>query len=386
VEEGYDCGLLVGSVMSRAHHLLTGDAASNRARFISTAYSNAVFALNEQLPSVGPYNVNCSQGLHAIYLTAFSNGNNQAQLVSTYPLPGCGVDVTGTVKLLPYVFGTTCAPPLARLRAAVSDRVMRVCDGVAGMSAAFSGPNANLGSNLRDGLMAAFRQVNVRGGVDGGRFLQLVAVDDGYTPANATANTRALLQAYPQLTAFIGYVGTPTTSAALPLMRDASGRAIPLIAPFTGARVFRHPFVRNVINLRACTCCVPLVPSSVLSLLPSLLAGSLLSVAGFFCAGAAYDDEVAAMVDYSLSQGRERISLFRQDDGFGAAGQTALEIALANKALSMLVTSHSRRFPRPASCCVCVHLRVPTSSPLVCRCRSGVRHVPTQYCVDLCCI
>jgi hypothetical protein len=51
----------------------------------------------------------------------------------------------------------------------------------------------------------------------------------------------------------------------------------------------------------------------------------------------AYDDEVAAMVDFCLSQGRERISLFRQDDGFGQAGQTALEIALANQALSILV-------------------------------------------------
>ncbi len=120
------------------------------------------------------------------------------------------------------------------------------------MSAAFSGPNANLGTNLRDGLLAAFRQVNVRGGVDGGRFLQLVALDDAYTPANATANTRTLLANYPQLTGFIGYVGTPTTSAALPLMKDPSGVPIPLIAPLTGARVFRHPFVRNIINLRAC--------------------------------------------------------------------------------------------------------------------------------------
>jgi hypothetical protein len=87
VEEGYDCGLFLGAVLSRTSHLLSGDMASNRARFISTVYSNSIFALSDRLPVVGPYNVNCSQGLHAIYLTAFAAGTNSAQLITLTHCP-----------------------------------------------------------------------------------------------------------------------------------------------------------------------------------------------------------------------------------------------------------------------------------------------------------
>ena len=48
-------------------------------------------------------------------------------------------------------------------------------------SAAFDGPAAALGLGMRDGILAAFKEANGAGGVDGRR-LELVSYDDGYEP------------------------------------------------------------------------------------------------------------------------------------------------------------------------------------------------------------
>src|SRR6266567_6243696 len=48
-----------------------------------------------------------------------------------------------------------------------------------GESAAFSGPAAELGNEMRAGAMAYFRSVNAAGGVNG-RKIELRTLDDGY--------------------------------------------------------------------------------------------------------------------------------------------------------------------------------------------------------------
>ncbi|MCH7777785.1 MAG: ABC transporter substrate-binding protein, partial [Gemmatimonadetes bacterium] len=52
---------------------------------------------------------------------------------------------------------------------------------VFGQSAAFKGPAAALGLGMRQGILAAFKEANAAGGVNG-RKLELVSYNDGYEP------------------------------------------------------------------------------------------------------------------------------------------------------------------------------------------------------------
>eukprot|EP00808_Paulinella_micropora_P023142 g62502.t1 len=175
---------------------------------------------------------------------------------------------------------------------------------VFGQSAAFSGASHELGVDMRAGIMAAFEAVNRRGGIQG-RLLQLRSYDDGYEPALAINNTQRLLEQN-QVFALLGYVGTPTTYAVLDYATVA--RDVPLVAPLTGARPLRYPFQANVINLRA-----------------------------------SYDDEVHSFVQYCFAKGKELISIFYQDDGYGQAGLLALDTQLLNRGTQILSKGTYRR-------------------------------------------
>ena len=115
-----------------------------------------------------------------------------------------------------------------------------------GQSAAFEGPAAQLGQNMRLGIQAAFQEANEAGGVRGRR-LELVSLDDAYEPEAAIANTRHLIE-NDEVFALIGAVGTPTSRSATPIAAEAG---VPYIAPFTGAAFLRDPGWENIINLRA---------------------------------------------------------------------------------------------------------------------------------------
>ena len=94
---------------------------------------------------------------------------------------------------------------------------------VLGQSAAFDGPASALGTGMREGLEAAFKEANDAGGVHG-RKIELKAYDDGYEPNKAIANTNRLID-QDQVFALIGEVGTPTSKAA-PADFDPEGRAL----------------------------------------------------------------------------------------------------------------------------------------------------------------
>ncbi|MDE0440052.1 MAG: ABC transporter substrate-binding protein [bacterium] len=115
-----------------------------------------------------------------------------------------------------------------------------------GQSAAFSGPAQALGQAMRMGIEAAFHEQNQAGGVHG-RLLELVTMDDRYEPGFAFANTRDLITKE-KVFALIGEVGTPTSRSVLPLVES---RAVPFLAPFTGAGFLRDPELGSVVNLRA---------------------------------------------------------------------------------------------------------------------------------------
>lgn len=163
---------------------------------------------------------------------------------------------------------------------------------VLGQSAAFSGPASELGLQYHAGARLCFDQVNANGGVDG-RKIELHRLDDGYDPDRCVANTRQFLQ--DGVFALFGYVGTPTTAAALPLATEAK---VPLFAPLTGAQSLREPFNRQVVHVRA-----------------------------------SYIDETAAIVKQALGLGTRRVAVFHQNDGYGQAGLDGVRKALAQHQL-----------------------------------------------------
>jgi branched-chain amino acid transport system substrate-binding protein len=115
-----------------------------------------------------------------------------------------------------------------------------------GQAAALSGPSSALGQGMRAGILAAFAEINAKGGVHGRR-LELTSRDDGYDPDRSVAQTIKLIEE-DKVFALIGAVGTPTTTATAPI---AKARKVPVIGPFTGAGFLRAPDLPNVVNIRA---------------------------------------------------------------------------------------------------------------------------------------
>ncbi|MBU2285502.1 MAG: ABC transporter substrate-binding protein, partial [Gammaproteobacteria bacterium] len=161
---------------------------------------------------------------------------------------------------------------------------------ILGQSAAFSGPAAQLGIQFYQGAKLMLDQYNAQ---PGRREVQIAKLDDGYEPDRCTANTRKLIA--DDAFALFGYIGTPTSLAALPLAVDAK---IPFIAPFTGAMALREPFHKNVFHLRA-----------------------------------SYDDETALIVRQLTNLGLKKIAVFYQNDSYGKAGLDGVNGALAKQNL-----------------------------------------------------
>jgi ABC-type branched-subunit amino acid transport system substrate-binding protein len=150
---------------------------------------------------------------------------------------------------------------------------------VLGQSAAFSGPAAQLGEQFKKGALLYFDRLNAKGGVSG-RQIELRSVDDGYEPDRCKANTEKFIK--DEVFACFGYIGTPTSLAALPV---ATAAKVPFIAPFTGAQALRDPFNRYAFHVRA-----------------------------------SYFDETAEIVKQVTSVGIKRIGVFHQNDSYGKAG------------------------------------------------------------------
>ncbi len=168
---------------------------------------------------------------------------------------------------------------------------------VFGQSAAFEGPAAALGRGMREGILAAFNEANVAGGVNG-RKLELVGYDDGYEPERAIKNTIRLIKD-DKVFALIGEVGTPTSKAAQPIATDAG---VPFIGPFTGAEFLRNPYKRTVINVRG-----------------------------------SYYQETEAMVEHLTSDlGVSRIAILYQDDSYGRAGLAGVKRALGKRSMKLV--------------------------------------------------
>jgi ABC-type branched-subunit amino acid transport system substrate-binding protein len=182
------------------------------------------------------------------------------------------------------------------LRAQTGNRI------VLGQSAAFSGPAAQLGIQFHAGAKLFFDQLNARGGVNQ-NLVEIRQLDDGYEPARCAENTRKLLA--DEVFALFGYIGTPTSLAALPLATQAQ---TPFFAPFTGAMGLRQPFNRMAFHLRA-----------------------------------SYQDETALIVRQLTHLGLKKIAVFHQNDAYGKAGLDGVNLALDALGLKPVATATVER-------------------------------------------
>ncbi|MCI4664432.1 MAG: ABC transporter substrate-binding protein [Neomegalonema sp.] len=173
-----------------------------------------------------------------------------------------------------------------------------------GQSAALDGAAKALGEGMRLGLLAAFNEVNAKGGVHG-RKLELVSKDDGYEPEKAIKNTRELL-ADSSIFALIGAVGTPTSKAAQPISTE---KKAPYIGPFTGAGFLRNPDLGNIINFRA-----------------------------------SYGQETEAWIKHlTEDRGYKRIAILYQDDSFGRVGLAGVEKAMKKRGIELVAKGSYER-------------------------------------------
>ncbi|AXV80523.1 ABC transporter substrate-binding protein [Ralstonia solanacearum] len=177
---------------------------------------------------------------------------------------------------------------------------------IIGQSAAMSGPAAQLGQQMNLGAKLYFNAVNAAGGVNG-RKIELKVLDDFYEPEATTRNTKTLINDT-KVFALFGYVGTPTSLAALKLANPAG---VPFFAPYSGAMALREPFARNVFHVRA-----------------------------------SYNDETAAIIKQIRTTGLKHIAVVYNDDAYGKAGLEGVQHALKqpeNKAVTLAAEASVER-------------------------------------------
>jgi ABC-type branched-subunit amino acid transport system substrate-binding protein len=168
-----------------------------------------------------------------------------------------------------------------------------------GQVCALSGPAKDLGQELKAGADAYFAFVNSQGGVHG-RKIKMITLDDGYEPQRTIAATKQLIE-QEKVFALFGYVGTPTSAAAVPLTRQEK---VPFVAPFTGAEFLRTPATENVYNVRA-----------------------------------SYFQETEMQVHELVDVlGKKSVAVFHQDDNYGKAGLGGVQKAMRQRSLDVCAT------------------------------------------------
>ena len=164
-------------------------------------------------------------------------------------------------------------------------------------TACLSGVCGATGMRYRAGILAAFHQRNLQGGV-GGRMLEMDSRDDAYSPEIAVTNAVEFTDA--DVFAVIGGIGTPTAQRISPILRNAG---IPVVGVLSGARFLRdHGIYPNVVNLRT-----------------------------------GYAEEVDRLVSHLHDgQGARRFGIIYQDDALGRSVLSDLHGALEEYGLPIL--------------------------------------------------
>ena len=181
-------------------------------------------------------------------------------------------------------------------RASAEDQGVSGNELVIGMSNALSGPAAALGTGVKTGALTYFNKVNSSGGIYG-RKIKVISYDDGYEPKQTVDTTNKLIS-QDKVFALFGYVGTPTSTAILPIINK---EAIPYFGPFTGAEFLRNPVNRHIFNVRG-----------------------------------SYFNEAEMQVEYLTKKlGKKRIGVFIQNDAYGLAVKGGVIKALKARSMAL---------------------------------------------------
>lgn len=177
-----------------------------------------------------------------------------------------------------------------------------------GMSAAFKGASAGLGTELYRGAQAYYNEINARGGVHG-RAITVVALDDDYNPLPCIKNTIELIEKE-RVFFLSNYVGTPTLTRALPVIKRYGD--VILVGNFTGAQPQREaPYVEHVFNIRA-----------------------------------SYRQEMMALVERFWQQGARKFGVYYQIDAYGRSGTDGVARGLALRGAKIVAEATYQRGAR----------------------------------------
>jgi branched-chain amino acid transport system substrate-binding protein len=166
-----------------------------------------------------------------------------------------------------------------------------------GMANALSGPASALGAGMKEGALAYFRKINAAGGVNG-RTIKLISYDDGYEPKKTVEATNKLVYE-DKVFALFGYVGTPTSTAIMPLINKEK---MIYWGPFTGAEFLRNPVNKYIFNVRG-----------------------------------SYFDEAETQVKYLTEKlGKKRIGVLIQNDAYGLAVKGGVVKALKSRNMTIV--------------------------------------------------
>lgn len=172
-----------------------------------------------------------------------------------------------------------------------------------GQTAGFTGPVASGVKETTDGALLYLHAVNEKGGVHG-QPIKLLSLDDGFQPAKAGENARALIEDDKVVALFLTR-GTPHTQAVLPWAQKYN---VPLVGPSTGAMVLHEPVIPQVFNVRA-----------------------------------TYQREAERAISYLTSIGATRIAILHANDSFGEDALAGALRALDAAGLRPVVLE---KFPR----------------------------------------
>lgn len=168
-----------------------------------------------------------------------------------------------------------------------------------GCSAALGGRASFLGTQYVHGSLSFINDINGKGGING-RKIKLIVYDDQYDPARTVANTQKLINEE-GVFALFDYVGTPTSMKIVDIVHDAR---IPSLGFFTGAEGLRSPFRPYIFNIRD-----------------------------------SYYAETEAAVGYFVDRlGLKKIAVMYQEDAFGLAVLSGVQLALQRRNMETAAT------------------------------------------------